>query len=66
MPARPSRIARISAAPAGAVALPLALLMIAAATPGAAAALRAATWEEARALSREHGKPVLIDFFTEW
>ena len=31
-----------------------------------AAALTATTWDEAQALSREHGRPILIDFFTEW
>ncbi len=49
-------------------ALPAALLAatccLLAAAP--AAALTAATWDEAVALSRQHQKPILIDFFTEW
>jgi hypothetical protein len=31
-----------------------------------AAALTATSWDEALALSRQHEKPILIDFFTEW
>lgn len=26
----------------------------------------ATTWDQALDLSRQHGKPILIDFFTEW
>ena len=29
-------------------------------------AMTVTSWDEALALSREHQKPILIDFFTEW
>ena len=32
----------------------------------AAEPLAATTWEQALALSTQHQKPILIDFFTEW
>jgi hypothetical protein len=32
----------------------------------AAADLTATTWDEALTLSRQHDRPILIDFFTEW
>lgn len=27
---------------------------------------QATTWDEALALSKQHDRPILIDFFTEW
>ena len=46
--------------------LVLVVSALAATTPAAAAAATATTWDEALALSSEQGKPILIDFFTEW
>jgi len=46
--------------------LVLVVSALAATMPAAAAAATATTWDEALALSREQGKPILIDFFTEW
>ncbi len=40
------------------------LLMLA--IPALAPALTATTWEEAVALSEEHARPILIDFYTDW
>jgi len=46
------------------------LFLLALAAPAVAMAApqeaSATTWDEALALSREHGQPILIDFFTEW
>jgi hypothetical protein len=42
------------------------LALVALAVPAVAGAFTATTWDEALALSEQHGKPILIDFFTEW
>ncbi|MEZ4388142.1 MAG: hypothetical protein R3D98_11300 [Candidatus Krumholzibacteriia bacterium] len=44
----------------------LLLLLVLAALPAVAGEFSATTWDEALALSQQHGKPILIDFFTEW
>jgi len=46
----------------------LALLLLAAlmTVPALAGDFSATTWDEALALSKQHDKPILIDFFTEW
>jgi hypothetical protein len=44
----------------------LALTVIGAAATALAGTTSATTWDEALALSRQHDKPILIDFFTEW
>ena len=44
----------------------LALMLVALALPALAGDYSATTWDEAVALSEKHGKPILIDFFTEW
>jgi hypothetical protein len=36
------------------------------AVPALASEYQATTWDEALALSKQHDKPILIDFFTEW
>lgn len=41
------------------------LLLLASAALGADVHT-ATTWDEALALSRQHDRPILIDFFTEW
>jgi hypothetical protein len=43
-----------------------ALALAALAVPAVSAATTATTWDEALALSEQHDKPILIDFFTEW
>ncbi len=49
------------------LALPLLLLVLAAGAAGAEdQSLTATTWDQAQALAQQHGKPILIDFFTEW
>jgi len=44
------------------------LLLLLGLTSGLAVAedRTATTWDQALALSQQHGKPILIDFFTEW
>jgi hypothetical protein len=44
----------------------LLILIALLAIPAAAAEFSATTWDEALSLSRQHDKPILIDFFTEW
>jgi anaerobic C4-dicarboxylate transporter len=56
---------RGSAVPRAVCVLILATVAATAAT-AVAGGLTATTWQEAQDLSRRHGKPVLIDFFTEW
>jgi len=46
--------------------LVLTLALVALALPAAAGEYTATTWDEALALSQKQGKPILIDFFTEW
>jgi hypothetical protein len=48
------------------VAALVAAAVLGAPVAGAATELTATTWDEALALSRQHQKPILIDFFTEW
>lgn len=44
----------------------LLILVALLAIPAAAGEFTATTWDEALSLSRQHDKPILIDFFTEW
>ncbi len=46
--------------------LALAALVALAGAAQAAEPVIAHTWDEAVTLSKQHGVPVLIDFFTEW
>jgi len=41
-------------------------LVVLLAVPAVASELSATTWDDALALSKQHDKPILIDFFTEW
>ena len=43
-----------------------ALALAALALPLAAGADTVTTWDEALSLAEKQGKPILIDFFTEW
>ncbi len=46
--------------------LVLIVALIALASAALASEFTATTWDEAKALSEKHDKPILIDFFTEW